>query len=709
MSRTLGFLACLSLASVFLAACSSASSQSQERPAANPQAPGTAPIVSFDSSFDFKGLEARDAKPSPLPEGQGMRLELGSTQDWPGITLKPAKGSAWDLSSFRRVCVDATNVSDVPAMICLRVDNPGADGSKNCLTGKLSLAPGQSGKIVVPLSCGDFRVKGDFKIEGMHGVPGCKIDPANVVQMIVFSYKNERPAAFKLGDVVAEGSIPDKIMTVAEFIPFVDEFGQYMHADWPGKIRSDAELKASVQAQEAELAKAGDSPEGLDKFGGWEKGPQLEATGFFRVQKYDGKWWLVDPLGRLFWSNGCDSVWTSDYTPTTARESYFSVIPKEGPLAQFGGKGRWIGPPGFYKDFKSYETYNFRNANLYRKYGDDWKSAFYDSTLRRFHAWRVNTLGAWADNDLMSKGAIPFAKAIGFRSAPIEGSSGHWGKFPDPFHPEFRQAVKRCVGGIKDNPMCVGYFVNNELAWGTELSLAIAALASPETQPAKIEFVAYLKGKYSDVQALNKAWGASYASWEEMLKSDKALARGGPADPDLFAFNGMIADRYFSICNEELKKVSPNSLFLGSRFAGCNIGASVIAAAAKNCDVVSYNIYQGSVSELRLPGGLDKPVIIGEFHFGALDRGLLHEGLVPVRNQEDRGKAYSSYVEGALRNPLIVGAHWFQYCDEPVSGRPDGENYQIGLVDLCDTPYKETVDCVRETGSKMYSLRSAGR
>jgi len=104
------------------------------------------------------------------------------------------------------------------------------------------------------------------------------------------------------------------------------------------------------------------------------------------------------------------------------------------------------------------------------------------------------------------------------------------------------------------------------------------------------------------------------------------------------------------------------------------------------------------------------PLIIGEFHFGALDRGMFHTGLVPVADQEARAAAYRSYLESALRHPSFVGTGWFKYMDEPTTGRPlDEENYQIGLVDCCDTPYPETIAAVRAVGYHLYTLRSAAQ
>ena len=79
----------------------------------------------------------------------------------------------------------------------------------------------------------------------------------------------------------------------------------------------------------------------------------------------------------------------------------------------------------------------------------------------------------------------------------------------------------------------------------------------------------------------------------------------------------------------------------------------------------------------------------------------LNEDLTP----EERAKAYQSYMMGALRHPLFVGAHWFQYGDQVTTGRGDGENYQIGFVDICDTPYYETVMAARSIGYRLYDIR----
>ena len=50
------------------------------------------------------------------------------------------------------------------------------------------------------------------------------------------------------------------------------------------------------------------------------------------------------------------------------------------------------------------------------------------------------------------------------------------------------------------------------------------------------------------------------------------------------------------------------------------------------------------------------------------------------------------------RVPYVIGADWFQWMDEPPSGRVrDGEDVNFGVVDVADNPYAILVDAVRAT------------
>ena len=672
-------------------------------------------LFDFENNFDPGKTQATDARVSLVRsgEGQALRIETGDRQAWPGVTLRAPAGP-WDLSRFSSVSLQARNVGTDSVSINCRVDNPGADGMKHCVTGSTTVQPGAKATIRVELKRAAPSTLGG-KLFGLRGYPVAPggdrtIDARNVTQLMIFLAKPNADHAFEIDDIRAEGvyTAPTAWVTDADpYFPLIDTFGQYRHKDWPGKVHSMDELKQRRESEIIDLAARPESSD-WDRFGGWNGGPQLKATGFFRTEKHSGKWWLVDPEGKLFWSHGIDCVRMQEFTAISGRESWFQDFPGDqtefAPFAMAQGrvlKGHYAGqsPRGF----------SFASANLLRKYGDHWRGASTDIAHRRMRSWGLNTIGNWSDEGVRLERRTPYVDSLSSGNARrIEGSEGYWSKFVDPFDASFRESLRRSMtaklGKSAGDPWCIGFFSDNEIAWGDEVSLALAALQSPPDQPAKKELVADLKAVYGEVAKLNMVWGTTHPSWEAVLQArtapDKQKAR-----KDLEAFYSKIADAYFRAAREILKQSAPNQLYLGCRFAWGN--ALAAASAAKFCDVVSYNLYRRSVADFQFNGGADVPMIIGEFHFGALDRGMFHTGLVPTANQAARAQAYSDYVRGALRHPQFVGCHWFQYQDQPTTGRTlDEENYQIGFLDIADTPYRETVAAARDVGYALYSIRT---
>ena len=675
-------------------------------------APLMADQALFEPLPDPASINGSDVKVTRVPfgEGQGLRLELGHQQDWPGVTLLAPSGH-WDLSRRSYVALDVMNVGTTAATFCCRVDNPGADGVKNCVTGQLSVPPGQTVTLQVTLK---HRAAGpaDVKLFGLRGYPfnqGVQgtLETSNVTGLVLFTPKPSEDHQFIIGALRAGGEhTPERDWPAGKlFFPLIDTFGQYLHRDWPGKVHSLAELRQTAVEEAAEL-KALPGPEGWDQYGGWADGPQLEATGFFRTTKRDGKWWLVDPDGHLFFSHGIDCVMMMDVTPLAERENWFQDCPADQPgFAEFV-RNAWS-LHGHYAGQTS-RCLNFAGANRKRKYGDDWQRQSNELAHQRLRSWGLNTVANWSSRDVWQLRRTPYTANVGFKSKLLEGSTGYWGKFRDVFDPSFAAGIAATmqgqVGTTANDPWCLGYFIDNEIAWGNETSLAVAALKSPAEQAAKQVFVDDLQAKYETIDKLNTAWGTSHASWDALRQATDAPDEAKAGD-DLRAFYTKSAETYFRVIREAVRAVAPQQLYLGCRFAWVNPRA--VAAAAKYCDVVSYNLYRKSVAGFKVPGDLDVPLIIGEFHFGALDRGLFHTGLVPVDTQADRAAQYKSYVEGVLRHPQFVGCGWFQYQDEPTTGRVwDEENYQIGFVDICDTPYPETIAACREVGSHLYRIRS---
>jgi hypothetical protein len=629
---------------------------------------------------------------------QGWRVQTGHAQNWPGIALA-APGGKWDLSKFEAVTAEIKNTGAEAVTIHCRVDNAGADGMSKCNNGSIDLAPGETGTLKVTLVRQSALRDQLF---GMRGYPipsGAAIDPSAITQILFFLIKPKTDQSWQITSLRASGDYHEP---GPNFFPLIDTFGQYIHRDWPGKVHSLAELAQHREAERLDLEK-NPGPADWDAYGGWKGGPTLKATGFFRTEKVDGKWWLVDPEGHLFFSQGIDDVGSLNSTPVDERDSWFADFPGSRPeFSSFFSIAQCL--MGHYAG-KNPRCFSFAGANLARKYGPAWKEQIGPVIHARLRSWGINTLGNWSSSSVARLRKTPYTATLGTHARLIEGSSGYWGKFIDPFDPAMANNLERSLqrDPAAGDPWCIGYFVDNEMSWGDDTSLAIAALKSPADQPAKIALVADLKKKYTTIEPLNAAWGTQHASWEALLSSTDAPDKS-KAQADLKHLYSLVAEQYFRTVRAAVKKRAPSQLYLGCRFAAVNPQAT--AAAAKYSDVVSFNIYSKSVAQFRIPSGEDLPVIIGEFHFGALDRGMFHTGLVPVPDQAARGKAYAAYVNGAVKNHSIVGCHWFEYQDEPTTGRAwDEENYQIGFVDIADSPYPETISAAREVGRNMYRER----
>ena len=104
-------------------------------------------LFDFGRSFDIGSVVTSDAKVM-LPRSGALRIETGHKEPWPGITLKAPAGK-WDLSKYEYVSIYVDNIGTKPVTVYCRVDNPGADGSKNCVTNSIALNPKTAGTLVV--------------------------------------------------------------------------------------------------------------------------------------------------------------------------------------------------------------------------------------------------------------------------------------------------------------------------------------------------------------------------------------------------------------------------------------------------------------------------------------------------------------------------------------------------------------------------------
>jgi hypothetical protein len=442
---------------------------------------------------------------------------------------------------------------------------------------------------------------------------------------------------------------------VLDPVPVVDEFGQWIPADWPGKANTLDELKAAWAAEEKEL-QAGEL--NVSKYGGF-LGTRVAASGFFRVENIDGKWWFVDPEGHLFFSTGSCGIGLRAYSRVEGREYLYAALPP----AEVTRPEIGVGETCFY------------SWNLYRRFGPDWYQKWMDMTVRRLDDWGINTIGNWSDATLGGSGRKPYVVQL-----------GGWGfdartmGMPDVYAPGYAamvdaSAARQCAP-LRDDPYLLGYFVGNEPPWPGRWRELVNVILNGDETPMQ--------------NALNK----------------HLAVEDTPERRQAFVYDTYT--KFMTIIGEAIKRHDPNHLNLGFRFGGNPPDELTRASAKVGFDVFSINIYGYSINN-DLLNKIDDltglPVIIGEFHFGVPGRGL-SPGLRQTVSQEERGVAYRYYVENAAAHPSVIGTHWFIWMDQAPTGRGDGENYNIGLVDVTDRPYKELIDAARETFYRIPDIHS---
>lgn len=455
--------------------------------------------------------------------------------------------------------------------------------------------------------------------------------------------------------------------TIFSPVPLIDEFGQWIPAEWEGKVKTEEELKAKWEEEDKSLVPGSFN---LSKYGGFT-GTKAKATGFFRVEKIDGVWWFIDPEGFYFYSTGTTGIGPrSEFARIKGREYAFKAMPPAAELTQQmnpAASSNQAARPA------AATNYSFYSWNLYRRFGTDWYKKWMDFTIRRMDNWGLNTIANWSDANLGDTHRKAYVSTL--RGWGIE--TGLMG-MPDVYDPAWAgivdEAAKKQCEPKKDDPWLLGYFIGNEPPWPNRENELVNVILAGEATPMQAALKKYLEKE--DTPELRKAF--IYETYE----------------------------KFISTINAAIKRHDPNHLNLGLRFGGS--APDAIIRASNGFDVFSFNSYGYSVNPNMIKRIYDitgLPMVIGEFHFGVPGRGLA-PGLAQTVSQEERGVAYRYYVEKAASDPAIIGTHWFQWMDQPATGRNDGENYNIGFVDVTDRPYYELINAAKETFSRILSIHS---
>ena len=171
-------------------------------------------VYSFENDADIQRIAANDVKLSAAKSDGAAVLHCrsGHATPWPGITLKPDGTAAWDLAAFEQVSLDVKNTGTEDVQVNCRIDNPGADGAKNCINDHVTVKPGERKTLTVALTHPPAKQL-NVNLFGMNGYPAIAsaatktgIDPSKINQLILFIAQPAKDYEFDISAIRATGS-----------------------------------------------------------------------------------------------------------------------------------------------------------------------------------------------------------------------------------------------------------------------------------------------------------------------------------------------------------------------------------------------------------------------------------------------------------------------------------------------------------------------
>ncbi|PWW00980.1 beta-galactosidase-like protein [Paenibacillus cellulosilyticus] len=602
------------------------------------------------------------------PRLQGCRQEdsfIRFNEEGGGLYY-PLEGK--QLEGYSYLLVDVENKEDYA--VCLNMSFWEDHVDKNCdLFVAVGVLPRFTTTICVPLQFLDGQTLFGPRQPGILKtvVKGNRINPDRLTAFGIVLPPSHAQTALVVSNVRLSQEKPELNM---ELDSHVDELGQYTGRDWLGKT-------ASAEASNRYLAELREEAlQFLDSHAdGYYGAPDMkfEATGYFRLEQEGERHWLVTPDGHGFFSSGLDCVNPHSTEP--------------------------VDHAGVRRDFPV--------DNMKRAFGEEWRDAWNEITKYRLIQWGINTIAAWSDMEFARSSNIPYVAML--RDYPTTTAT-IYRDFPDVFSEEYAQRSREFAQQLlayQDDSYLIGYFMSNEPNWAfvDRLNLGYELLRCPGELASKQALIEFLKERYSDLTALNHSWETAAASYEELFKLGDFPKVSEVAMADLAAFSRVLISEYIRVPAQALKEADPHHLNLGIRYA--YISSPDLYSGSEYFDIFSINCYEkvcnAAVEEVY--ANVRMPVMVGEFHFGSIDRGLPATGIRGARDQENRGKAVRHYVEQAAALPYCLGVHHFQLNDQPYLGRFDGENYNIGLVDVCNREYVEVTGPLAEANKRLYLLR----
>ncbi|MGH7929014.1 MAG: hypothetical protein ACREQV_14590, partial [Candidatus Binatia bacterium] len=281
------------------------------------------------------------------------------------------------------------------------------------------------------------------------------------------------------------------------------------------------------------------------------------------------------------------------------------------------------------------------------------------------------------------------------------------------------ECAERLTAPHRRSGLRIGYFADNEVGWWNAALFEFYLSKNWQNHTKRLLWQLlydHYEGKWSE---LLRDWvPAGTTDGFKSLQCAGAglkLRPGGTGIKLINRFTYVCAERYYKLMHDGLRAADPGALIFSDRLP-IYYSQDAVRAMTPYVDVVAVNYdVDGPDGWLAryffdgLAALTGKPILVSEFFCAAMENrsGNKNAGhLLKVPTQTERALVVQQALQNFARCPYIIGTHWFQYYDEPTGGRADGEDYNMGLVDIHDQPYEEVVASFQQTNSLLPRLHA---
>ncbi len=294
---------------------------------------------------------------------------------------------------------------------------------------------------------------------------------------------------------------------------------------------------------------------------------------------------------------------------------------------------------------------------------------------------------------------------------------------PDVFDAEIEKGMRAQIAKMcepeRGQKNLIGYWFTDVPLWDLERSQMryqkdwVTELRRlPATTPGKAAYVRFLLQRYqSKPEQMQQHYGITSKDEAALMQHDfSAITRSSEViKADDNDFLGIIAERYYSICTNEVRLRDPGALVLGDRYAENDHTPQVLAAAGRYIDAVplqpsSDRYVPGYLEKLHHQSG-GKPVIIADYRIGFPAAGFPKHTWRGYPTEAEAAAATKDCIVRAFAEPWVIGYNHCELADKPHGRAKDV--IRNGFFTIEGKPYEELVRATREANETVLRQRGS--